>query len=209
MKWWALFTLTGAVALLAEPPAMNQSMDLPDLAARMHRGVTGTAHDFSDPRTGAGVCNACHVPHMQAIRPTTQPTATQPSFEAYRVPGQRRVFEPGRFSPGPTSLVCLGCHDGTVAMSTLNSSHALLAGVREGFDLPGGFVWRDHPIGIPYVANHREFRSESYVLAKGIKLPQGRLECISCHDPHNQAGFAHLLSVSNRRSALCLTCHIK
>ncbi len=173
------------------------------------RGVTGSAHDFSDPaRGGGGACNACHVPHIQSLRPTTQPT-TQPSFEMYRIPEQRQVFVPGRFTPGPTSLICLGCHDGTVATSTVGSSHALLAGVREGFGLPEGVAWRDHPIGVPYSNDRREFRPESFVRRRGIALPDGRIECISCHDPHNAAGVPGMLVMSNRRSALCLACHVK
>jgi predicted CXXCH cytochrome family protein len=42
-----------------------------------------------------------------------------------------------------------------------------------------------------------------------VRLPDGRIECVSCHDPHNTAGIDKLLVMSNRRSALCLTCHIK
>lgn len=169
-------------------------------------GTVGGPHDFT--AFGGDACSACHVPHVQAIVPTTQPAATQPAVDMYRIPGQRQVFVPGRFMPGPSSLLCLGCHDGTVATSTIGSSHALLAGVREGFAVPEGFAWRDHPIGIPYPAGDREYRPASFV-AKKLPLPDGRIECISCHDPHNVAGVNGLLWMSNRRSALCLTCHIK
>ena len=127
----------------------------------------------------------------------------------YRIPGQRKVFVPGRYTPGPTSLICLGCHDGTVAMSTINSSHSLLAGVREGFAVHEGFVWRDHPIGVPYATNWREYHPAAFVAKQKLRLPEGRIECISCHDPHNVAGIKRMLWMSNRRSALCLTCHIK
>lgn len=181
-------------------------------------GVIGGPHDFS---AASGMpdsaCNSCHVPHLQAIRPVqgpiasaTQPASLQPAIEQYRMPGQRRVFEPNRFTPGPTSLVCLGCHDGTIATSTIGSAHALLAGAREGFEMPDELIWRDHPIGVSYPANPREFRPLSFVLSRGgIRLPEGRVECVSCHDPHNAAGQPHLLVMSNRRSALCLACHVK
>jgi predicted CXXCH cytochrome family protein len=94
-------------------------------------------------------------------------------------------------------------------MSTISSSHAMLAGVREGFAMPDGFVWRDHPIGVPIPQDRREYRSSAMVAASGIPLPEGRVECVSCHDPHNQQGLDDLLVKSNRRSALCLTCHLK
>ncbi|MHC4441716.1 MAG: cytochrome c3 family protein [Planctomycetota bacterium] len=173
-------------------------------------GLVGGKHDFSDQRADwDNACKACHIPHVQAIRPTTQPS-TQPAYEMYRIGGQRRVFEPDRYMPGPTSLICLGCHDGTVATSAIGSSHALLAGIREGFAVPDSFVWRDHPIGVPYPRNDRKYRPLSFVLAKGrISLPEGRIECVSCHDPHNSAGVDNMLVMSNRRSALCLGCHVK
>jgi len=177
--------------------------------------LIGSKHDFSEVLGTAGTaCSGCHVPHMMAIRPATQPAGiptTLPSpVEIYRIAGQRRVFATDRFTPGPTSLVCMGCHDGTVATSTMGSGHAMLAGVREGFSVPSDFVWRDHPIGVRYPANNRDYRPESIVTAGGkIRLPDGYVECISCHEPHNRAGVKGMLVMSNRRSALCLSCHIK
>ncbi|GIK17578.1 MAG: hypothetical protein BroJett003_25420 [Planctomycetota bacterium] len=131
-------------------------------------------------------------------------------LEMYRIEGQTAVYEPSRFTPGATSLICLGCHDGTVASSTIGTAHAMLAGVREGFEVPDGFVWRDHPIGVPYPQRERGYAPRSRVESDGrIRLPEGRVECVSCHDPHHAAGEPYLLAMSNRRSALCLACHEK
>lgn len=199
----------------------HRTVSYDDAESDMISGVVGGPHDFSDPRGGPGnACNGCHVPHMQAIdivtapAATTQPVgvpATQPSVQLYRIEGQRRVFVPDRYTPGPTSLVCLGCHDGTIATSTIGSSHAMLAGVRTGFHVPEHFVWRDHPIGVPYPAGHRnDYKPVSAVVADGrIVLPEGRIECISCHEPHDRYGLPGMLVKSSKRSALCLSCHIK
>ncbi|GJM26600.1 MAG: hypothetical protein DHS20C16_30150 [Phycisphaerae bacterium] len=192
------------------------------------KGTVGSVHDFSDESRRPGdACSACHIPHVQAVRtrPTTEKNAGQdgestkrdaidqdvePAVELFRIQGQRQTFVPDRYTPGPTSLICLGCHDGTVASSTIGSAHAMLAGVREGFSVPEGYAWRDHPIGVPYPRNNRDYRPESFVTAEGkVRLPEGRMECISCHDPHNSAGIDKMLVKSNRRSALCLTCHVK
>lgn len=172
-----------------------------------HRGVAGTAHDFTSFGGFSNACSACHVPHVQAIRPTSQPS-TQPAVEMFRIGGQRQILKTGWYTPGPTSLICLSCHDGTVAMSTIGSAHAMLAGRREGFAVPDGFAWRDHPIGVPYPSGRRDYRPEAFV-SKTLRLPNGRIECITCHDPHNESGLPAMLSVSNKRSALCLTCHVK
>jgi predicted CXXCH cytochrome family protein len=96
-----------------------------------------------------------------------------------------------------------------VATSTINSSHAILAGQREGFEMPATSAMHDHPIGIPYPIDSREYRPRGAAEAKGVSLPEGRVECVSCHDPHNAAGVESMLIMPNRRSALCLACHIK
>lgn len=184
-----------------------------DRITRYRHRLGGGVHDFTDPDTGfTDACRACHVPHIQAMRPTTRPTTqptTMPAYEIFRIGGQRRVFVADRYTPGPTSLICLGCHDGTVATSIINAAHSMLAGVREGFAMPEGHMWRDHPIGVVYRHDPREYRSQGFVEAQGIRLPGGRIECISCHDPHDEHEIPGMLVKSNRKSALCLTCHIK
>ncbi len=174
------------------------------------RGVVGGKHDFS-ALTGrfADACSACHVPHLQGVR--VQPQQGRDAvLELYRIGGQREVFLPDRYMPGPTSLICLSCHNGTVADSTLGTSHALLAGLREGFDVPDGFVFRDHPIGVLYPHDPKNYRPQSFIEREGkIRLPEGRMECVSCHDPHNAAGIDKMLVMSNRGSDLCLACHKK
>lgn len=206
---------------------ITEAIESPDeIAARKATqdytsGVIGGPHDFSH-RTGgqSNVCAACHIPHVQRVRVSPPQEDADSSrgesqdddvfLELYRVEGQRATFEPDRYTPGPTSLICLGCHDGTMASSTIGSAHAMLAGVREGFNVPDGFVWRDHPIGVPYPRGDREYRPFGQVVAGGaVRMPQDRVECISCHDPHNAAGVDKMLVMSNRRSALCLSCHIK
>ncbi len=219
MRHWILVALLGPVAVVAtwagEPPAGPPPDDIParllDRRVRsLTRGVVGGPHDFTDRAMAPGdACKGCHIPHVQAVRATTQPS-TRPALERYTIPGQRRTFVPGRYTPGPTSLMCMGCHDGTVGTSTINGVHTMLAGVRDGFPVPGDFAWRDHPIGIPYPGGRRDFRPASFVTKSGrVPLPEGRVECISCHDPHNEAGVPGMLVMSNRRSALCLTCHVK
>lgn len=210
-RWMALGLTSVA---WASGPSSQPAEDRAEWRARFAHGVVGSAHDWSTRGLGEdGACKGCHVPHVAAFKPTTRPAgespASQPAFEMYRVEGQRAVFVPGRYTPGPTSLICLGCHDGTVATSTVGSSHAMLAGVRGGFTVPNGWAWRDHPIGIEYPAAPREYHPQGFVVARGIRLPEGRIECVSCHDPHNQSGEKDMLVISNRRSALCLTCHIK
>ena len=200
----------GSPAARSASDAGDSDDPAPEPVAAATRGVLGGKHDFSKltDRAGDG-CGACHVPHVMAVRPKTDADGTA-ALEFYRIGGQREVLVPDRYTPGPSSLICLSCHNGTVATSAVGSSHAMLAGVREGFEMPEGFALRDHPIGVEYPANEKGFRPRTMVLAEGtIRLPEGRLECVSCHDPHNASGVAKMLVKSNRRSALCLSCHVK
>jgi predicted CXXCH cytochrome family protein len=174
-------------------------------------GVVGSPHDFTDPHAEvSNACTACHVPHLQSVRPADEAAVTGPALKMVQTPGQRRVYATDRYAPGPTSLICLSCHDGTVGTSAIGSAHAVLAGVREGFSAPGGDGLRDHPIGIRYPTDPRKFRPRGIVETEhSIRLPGGRIECISCHDPHNTSGVKKMLVVSNKRSRLCLSCHVK
>lgn len=193
---------------VVEPLNSEESVVKERIAAVTH-GVMGGKHDFSSLTGRPGdVCSACHVPHVQAVRPL-KGEGESFALEFYRMGGQREVLVPDRFMPGPTSLNCLSCHNGTVAPSTVGSSHVILSAHRAGFEI-GDFSTRDHPIGVLYPERKAGYKGRAALLATGrIPLPQGRVECVSCHDPHNAAGFEKMLVMSNRRSALCLACHEK
>ena len=91
-------------------------------------------------------------------------------------------------SAGSNNLTLTAADGRNVQLQTDGSS----AGVMEfvGFDLGAGVALDQTATGT-------------------VTLPGGRVECISCHDPHNAAGEANMLVTSNARSALCLTCHDK
>jgi predicted CXXCH cytochrome family protein len=96
------------------------------------------------------------------------------------------------------SLQCMGCHN--------QQSDSL--GIRVDRDgvvhhASGG---ANHPIGIPYplVSRNREFRSKGS-LPKVIWLPNGRLSCVSCHQPYKKEHGQ--LVLSNDKSSLCTQCH--
>jgi predicted CXXCH cytochrome family protein len=85
----------------------------------------------------------------------------------------------------PISYECLNCHDGSTAPLTGNSH-------------PVGV---DYPIYSMYGSN---FVSRG-ALDRRIILIDGKVGCLSCHNPLNPARD-HLV-MSNDRSRLCLACH--
>jgi predicted CXXCH cytochrome family protein len=66
-----------------------------------------------------------------------------------------------------------------------------------------------HPIGIAYPIADPRYHPVASLSAPDsrIPLPDGRVQCISCHDPHNTGRHPAMLVRSNRGSGLCLSCH--
>ncbi len=94
---------------------------------------------------------------------------------------------------------CLVCHDGTVGED-----------VHGGVTAPGvGSAGSSHPVGVPYLSRPRGFSDNSLLpvasLDERLVLPEGRVECVTCHDPFSTA--EDLLVMSNHGSSLCLSCH--
>jgi len=126
--------------------------------------------------------------------------------------GNAAHYTPGRQSDDSSgtkldesSAACLTCHDGSLAPD--EGIPDLESGVWHHDGYSGG---TSHPLGVDYrAAKNRKPRGyrEMTQLPDVIKLPDGKVECVSCHNlySHNQ----HLLAISNQGSRLCLTCHRK
>lgn len=85
----------------------------------------------------------------------------------------------------PMSSECLSCHDGSSAPLT-------------GYS---------HPVGVQYPAFSRSGRYVSKgALNRRIVLIDGKVGCLSCHNPLNPSKF-HLV-MSNDGSRLCFSCHL-
>lgn len=141
----------------------------------------------------------------------------------------------GRAVNGP-SLACLSCHDGSIGIgdNLLNTSPdvpdnaaAVIVGIGDAPVARIGAVRGDisqttdlsddHPISFSYASVKAEkssdFQLATYVETQGITLPNGNVECTSCHDPHvdyiTDTTLDPFLRISNDKSAMCLSCHIK
>ncbi|MFH0983753.1 MAG: cytochrome c3 family protein [Planctomycetota bacterium] len=192
-------------------------------------GLKGSKHDFTTPAwPGFDPCGACHTPASE--KPPTEPPLWDTRADLTKRFG-RSLLQPsalgtgtvtslGRFrrtaladsDPRMGTLSCLRCHDGTIAQDATGAAMN-----RERFvhkQHPGLFTTghgrTDHPVGVEYPKIAKGYRPLTSVLSGWkVTLPGGRVECSSCHDPHNQSGEKHMLVMSNARSALCLKCHKK
>lgn len=164
-------------------------------------GLVGSPHDFTtggaEPRD---LCLPCHTPHLtQARRPLLdqRPEAREP-WRAYRS---------GSVELDNASLMCLSCHDGVIASDIYSRAHSLALAEQVGTSRLGSQALRSHPLGIEYPAGRADYHPAEQVTSRGLPLPGGRIQCTTCHDPHNRGRHDGLLVISNRRSALCLACH--
>ena len=125
--------------------------------------------------------------------------------------------------PKGTTKLCLSCHDGISAkishfpyMNNANDESSQLS---------------SHPVSIAYVVTQRygeEQLYDAHTTSSGLGgtiyddlLENGRIECITCHDPHffpnsptcidcpelSATAVGLGLRISNNKSALCLLCH--
>lgn len=194
------------VALVPVLLIAPQSAPLP--APPQDFDVRGTVHDLASVqrrRGGAagvttGSCMFCHARYPQ----TTDPGIPVGSVTTYRMYDSPTMDAATPAGPTGTSLACLSCHDGVVAGQAFGGE-----GMSLGTDLRD-----DHPISIEYdPAGDPGLRSAEEVTEMGLKLfmEDGflRVQCGTCHDPHDGSVGNAFLRIDNAGSRLCLTCHNK
>lgn len=198
-------------------------------------GVRETKHNFASSTYSPNaffygtrqVCVFCHTTHNadQAVGALWNHENDPPLYDTY---GSNSI-DMTITQPHEGSLVCLSCHDGTLAVNSLNNlpgpDAAGLYGSPGGSALDGSgkltnsssaFVGtdlsNDHPVGITYDASRDPGKfvpktsvPTSYpdkLLDDGVYV-----ECISCHNPHDNT-YGSFLVESNANSDLCMRCHI-
>ncbi len=172
---------------------------------------SGTIKATSEPQ----ICVFCHTPHSAAPssplwnrRSPGGVYTPYTSSTAFATPGQ----------PTGASILCLSCHDGTIALGEILSSSSrinMAGGVTTMPTGPGRLgtdLSDDHPISFNYTATLASQRGELVnpaALTGAVKLDRnGQMQCTACHNAHDDSN-GKFLAVANTRSALCQTCHVK
>ncbi len=207
-------------------------------------GIVGSVHDLSAAGYGdaqSRICIFCHHPHNAqkldsnitysplwnhdvttfAGNFTTYDNGTQPT-------SGRNMLNATLEQPGGVSLLCLSCHDGSVALNAYSNNLGQPAppGADNSFIALGYKIGGDndlsnhHPIGFNYI----DVMNADMEIADTTKLVTStttiadllyggtQFECVSCHDVHNTQnalGAERFLWKSNDHSNFCLTCHEK
>lgn len=199
------------VALLGEPGA----------AQRL--SVTESVHDLSPsgPGTVKGssgyACLFCHAPHNVLDDQTplwNQQLSTQPytayTSTTYHQSGQQPVV-------GSPTKLCLSCHDGTIAPGqTVSSGFIPMSSAMRSTTVLGADLRASHPVSFASpVADNGElnpllFASPPRTADPAVKLPQNRVECTTCHEPHTpnlDPVVNKFLVRDSSGGQLCLACH--
>ncbi len=184
--------------------------------AQAMQSIVGSKHDMSAYTNSAGqVCVACHTPHnaqANQLAPLWNHTSSSTPFTLYSSATLKST--PGQ--PTGASKACLSCHDGTVALDSFGNKTPGSAGKISGANNLGTDLSDDHPVSLTYDASLVTLNptlvspvSGAFVdSAKTVPLFNGKLECASCHDAHDNT-YTFFLRKSNAGSALCLSCHNK
>ncbi len=157
------------------------------------------------------ICIFCHTTHTSApIAPLWNRNKSGAAYLLYNsstldaLPGQ----------PDGSSILCLSCHDGTIALGNLIS--------KPGVEFNKGVTTMpigksnlttdlsdDHPISFVYDAalavKDKELNKPTDIMFP-VQLEKGKLQCTSCHDPHKDI-YNNFLVATNQSSNLCLSCH--
>ncbi len=185
-------------------------------------GIATTKHNLSVSGPGTvraaaetEVCVFCHAPHNAA--PNT-PLWNRRSPGGTYVPYSSSTALGNAGQPTGASLMCLSCHDGTIALGEVLSRQSTIGMAGGVSAMPAGpgrigtDLSDDHPVSIAYTAALAAARGEladPASLTGRVRLDaSGRLQCTSCHDPHDDTNGKFLV-MPNQASALCQTCHLK
>lgn len=185
-----------------QPATTQPTTAAPRVAeARLVTGLVGSKHDFRQLNESVrDLCLPCHTPHVASAPPP-------------RLDGRETVTRPLQPYEGfdveltGWSLLCLGCHDGVTAQDVYSSAHAITVADQLANSRLGTPGLRSHPVGNLYPTNRADYHAVASVEAIGLPLPDGRIQCATCHDAHNTEHHVGMLRISNERSRLCLTCH--
>lgn len=182
------------------------------------QSIVNTKHNLSVNGIGTvkstsetEICLFCHTAHnSKPSSPLWNRNASGASYTLYTSSTMKAL--PGQ--PSGSSILCLSCHDGTIALGSVLSRGTVIS-FANTVNMPVGNsnlstnLNNDHPISFTYDANLATLNNQ--IIAPGslnpaIKLENGQLQCTSCHDPHKNI-YSDFLVASTQYSNICNACH--
>jgi len=183
--------------------------------------VANTKHNLSTSGPGSirassedQICIFCHTPHSaSASAPLWNRRDPGSTYIPYS--SSTAIANPGQ--PTGASILCLSCHDGTIALGEILSqpTDIVMAGgvttLPPGDTQLGTDLSDDHPISFDYttsITSGGEYVDPTSLTGTVRLDASGQMQCTSCHEPHDNT-WGKFLVKSARASGLCTTCHLK
>jgi predicted CXXCH cytochrome family protein len=183
------------------------------------QSVVNTVHNLSISGPGSikatsesEICIFCHTPHNSSPQgPLWNRANSGATYLLYNSSTTQAM--PGQ--PDGSAILCLSCHDGTIALGNVLSRTVPITMVGGITTMPVGNsnlttdLANDHPISFIYnsaLALADGQLLDPVTLTGPVKLENNKLQCTSCHDPHKNV-YTDFLVASSQSSGLCLYCH--
>lgn len=192
IKWLILLTMPAVV--------FSQSV----VSTKHNLSLNGVFEIQSSPVQS--MCEYCHTPHsFKPVSPAwnrSNPGTRYIMYDMSTSSTSNIPMDPSR-QPDGSSILCLSCHDGTIALGSTGSTMPPGSSSILGTDLSD-----DHPISFIYdatlVASDGQLK---YKPMYPVSLDKdSKVQCASCHDPHVDT-YSNFLVTSDEYSELCFKCH--
>ena len=158
--------------------------------------LAGTNGRYMDPPfTEASIgCEKCHGPGQEHIRAMNNPAGKATEM---------KIVNPAKLTPSLADNICMACHQtGDARVLKPGRSYADIRPGRPLDEVLSIFLVPPTPESPPD-SDHVE-HYYSMILSKCYRASQGRLRCISCHDPHVQPAESDAPAYYNGK---CMACH--
>jgi predicted CXXCH cytochrome family protein len=196
------------IVLLGVPAGLGRAQDVSNTPHNLSVSGPGTVKATAEDE----ICIFCHTPHNASpAAPLWNRADPGRTYTTYT--SSTMKVEPGQ--PSGATRLCLSCHDGTIALGRVLSRPTDIA-VTGGSALPPGRtrlgldLSDDHPVSFDYEsaagASAGTLRPAPRTDGRSSLDRQGRVQCTSCHDAHDNR-FGDFLRLDPVRGGLCLVCH--
>ena len=200
--------IVGCSLLISPCGAQGQSL----LNSKHNLSVSGQGTIKASTETE--VCVFCHTPHnARTASPLWNKKDPSTTYTLYTSSTMNAVVG----QPDGTSIMCLSCHDGTIALGSVISTPSAISfgGITtlpSGKSNLGTNLADDHPISFLYnaalSAANGQIKPPTSITPPVSLDRNSKMQCTSCHDAHDDT-YTKFLVMSNQGSALCYSCHDK
>ncbi len=183
------------------------------------QSIVNTVHNLSISGQGqikavseSEICIFCHTPHNSAPKgPLWNRSDPGSNYTLYNSSTIQAVIG----QPDGSSILCLSCHDGTIALGSVLSRPTPISFAGGITTMPSGNtnvttdLANDHPVSFIYNSALAAADGElvdPVNISWPVVLENYKLQCTACHDPHSDI-YDDFLVVSTQYSNLCTQCH--